>query len=42
MHDEYDSYDYVYLMINYLIDILGKDKFIEILKYKEKIKFYQR
>lgn len=31
MH-EYNSYDYAYLMVSYLIDTLGKDKFIEVLK----------
>ena len=31
MHD-YDSYDYAYLMVSYLIDTLGKDKFIEVIK----------
>ena len=34
---EYDSYDYAYLMINYLIDTLGKDDFIKMLKNKEQI-----
>ena len=30
MH-EYDSYDYAYLMVSYLIDTYGKDKLIDIL-----------
>ena len=34
MH-EYDSYDYAYLMVSYLIEIYGKDKFLECLKSKE-------
>jgi len=28
MHD-YDSYDYAYLIVSYLIETLGKDKFLE-------------
>ncbi len=36
MH-EYDSYDYVYLMVNYLIETLGKDDFVDLLRNKEKI-----
>lgn len=35
-HD-YDSYIYAYLMVSYLIDTLGKDSFIELLKDKEKL-----
>mgnify|MGYP004506332721 FL=1 len=37
MHD-YDSYDYAYLMVSYLIDNFGKDNFIELLKDKKQIK----
>ncbi len=33
----YDSYDYAYLMVHYLIDTLGKDGFIELLKNKDQI-----
>ncbi|MBR4262950.1 MAG: hypothetical protein IKQ35_06270 [Bacilli bacterium] len=36
MHD-YDSYDYAYIMVSYLIDTLGKDEFIDLLKNKDKI-----
>ena len=36
MH-EYDSYDYAYIMVSYLIDTLGKDYLLEILKNKEQI-----
>ena len=36
MH-EYDSYDYVYLMVNYLIETLEKDDFVDLLRNKEKI-----
>ena len=36
MH-EYDSYDYAYLMVSYLIDTLGKDNFIDLLRNKEQI-----
>lgn len=50
----YDSYDYAYLMVSYLIETIGKDKLIEILKdikqldnYKDNllndaIKYYNR
>ena len=31
MH-EYDSYDYAYLMVKYLIDTMGKDNFIECIR----------
>ena len=34
MH-EYDSYDYAYLMVSYLIDTLGKDNFVNLLSNKE-------
>lgn len=36
MH-EYDSYDYAYLMVSYLMDENGKDYLIELLKDKEKL-----
>ena len=36
MH-EYDSYDYAYLMISYLIETLGKDNFVNLLRNKEQI-----
>ena len=36
MHD-YDSYDYSYLMVRYLIETLGKDKFLTAIKSKETI-----
>ena len=36
MH-EYDSYDYAYVMVSYLIDTLGKDNFVNLLRDKEKI-----
>ena len=36
MH-EYNSYDYAYLMVSYLIDTLGKDNFINMLKNKNQI-----
>ena len=36
MHD-YDSYDYAYIMVSYLIDTLGKDEFIDLLKNKDRI-----
>ena len=36
MH-EYDSYNYAYLMVSYLIDTLGKDNFVNLLKNKEQI-----
>ena len=31
MH-EYDSYDYAYLMVSYLIETLGKNKFLQVIK----------
>ena len=37
MHD-YDSYDYSYLMVRYLIETLGKDNFLNAIKSKETIK----
>ena len=36
MH-EYDSYDYAYLMVCYLIEKMGKDKFLIAIKSKENI-----
>lgn len=36
MHD-YDSYDYAYLMVSYLIETLGKDNFVNLLRNKEQI-----
>jgi hypothetical protein len=36
MH-EYDSYVYAFVMVSYLIDTLGKDNFINVLKNKEQI-----
>ena len=36
MHD-YDSYDYAYLMVSYLIDTLGKDDFVNMLSNKEQM-----
>lgn len=35
---EYDSYDYAYLMVSYLIEILGKDNFLVAIKSKDTIK----
>ncbi|MBO5138300.1 MAG: hypothetical protein J6B89_01500 [Bacilli bacterium] len=37
MH-EYDSYDYAYLMVCYLIETLGKDNFLVAIKSKDTIK----
>lgn len=37
MH-EYDSYDYAYLMVSYLIENLGKDNFLVAIKSKDTIK----
>lgn len=31
----YDAYDYSYLIVNYLIEIYGKHKYIELLKHQE-------
>ena len=36
MH-EYDSYDYAYLMVSFLIETMGKDNFLLLLKNKEQI-----
>ena len=37
MH-EYDSYDYSYLMVSYLIETLGKDTFLVAIKSRETFK----
>ena len=37
MHD-YNSYDYAYLMVKYLIETLGKDNFLIAIKSNETIK----
>ncbi|MDD2203069.1 MAG: hypothetical protein PHT75_01230 [Bacilli bacterium] len=34
---EYDSYDYAYLMISYLIETLGHEKFLDVIGDKEKL-----
>lgn len=39
---EYDSYDYSYLMVSYLIDNLGKDVLIDVLKNKDKIDYIKK
>ena len=36
MHD-YDSYDYAYIMVSYLLENLGKEGFIELVQDKNKI-----
>ena len=41
MHD-YDSYDYAYLMVSYLIDTLGKDSFVNLLRDKEQIEVVKK
>ncbi len=41
MHD-YDSYDYAYLMVCYLIDTLGKENFIVLLRNKGQIEAIKR
>ena len=41
MH-EYDSYDYAYLMVSYLIDTLGKNNFINLLRNKEQIEIVKK
>ena len=33
----YDSYDYAYIMVSYIIDYYGKDKLIEVLNNKEEL-----
>ena len=35
---EYDSYDYSYLMVSYIIETMGKDEFLIAIKSKENIK----
>ena len=35
-HD-YDSYDYAYIMVSYLIDTIGRDGLVELLKDKKKL-----
>lgn len=35
---EYDSYDYAYLMVSYLIDTMGKDQFLIAIKTEEIVK----
>lgn len=38
MHvNEYDSYDYAYLMVSYLIETLGKRTFLEVIKDENKV-----
>ena len=39
---EYDSYDYAYLMVSYLIEILGKDNFVSLLRNKEQIEIVKK
>ena len=34
-HKNYESYDYAYLMVRYLIDTMGKDSFIECIRNNE-------
>ena len=41
MH-EYDSYDYAYLMVSYIIDYYGKDNLIDSLKNKEKFEIIKK
>ena len=41
MHD-YDSYNYAYLMVSYLIDTLGKDNFVKLLRNKEQIEIIKK
>ena len=41
MH-EYDSYDYAYLMISYIIDFCGKNKLIDLLRNKEKLEIMKK
>ena len=38
----YDSYDYAYLMVSYIIDYYGKDELIEVLKNKVKLEFIKK
>lgn len=39
---EYDSYDYAYLMVSYIIDCYGKNKLIEILNNKEELELIKK
>ena len=41
MHD-YDSYNYAYLMVSYLIDTLGKDNFVKLLRNKDEIEIIKK
>ena len=41
MHD-YDSYDYAYLMVNYIIDYYGKEKLLEVLQNKEELEIIKK
>ena len=41
MHN-YDSYDYAYLMVSYLIETLGKDNFLVAIKSKDTVKQLSR
>lgn len=41
MHD-YDSYDYAYLMVSYIIDCYGKEKLIEILRDKKEFEIIKK
>ena len=41
MH-KYDSYDYAYVMVSYLIDTLGKDNFVSLLRNKEQIEIVKK
>ena len=41
MHD-YDSYDYAYLMVSYIIDYYGKDKLIEALKDNKELEILKK
>ena len=41
MH-EYDSYDYAYLMVSYLIETLGKDNFVNLLRNKEQLEIVKK
>ena len=36
LHD-YDSYDYAFIMVSFLIEVLGKDSFIELIKDSNKL-----
>ena len=41
MH-EYDSYDYAYLMVSYIIDYYGKDNLIDSLRNKGKLEIIKK